>query len=54
MSALNKRESIERGPNNVPGRTRGVVIDASDPNGNTWYAAGVGGGLWKGIYNDKQ
>ena len=41
----------ERGPNDVPGRTRGVVVDAADASGNTWYAAGVGGGLWKGVYN---
>ena len=41
----------ERGPNDVPGRTRGVVVDAADATGNTWYAAGVGGGLWKGIYD---
>jgi len=50
-SAIPNVTFTERGPNNVPGRTRGVVIDASDPNDNTWYAAGVGGGLWKGIYN---
>ena len=37
----------ERGPFNVPGRTRAIVVDASDSNGNTWYAAGVGGGVWK-------
>ena len=29
----------------MPGRTRGVVVDAADATGNTWYAAGVGGGL---------
>ena len=27
------------------------VVDAADATGNTWYAAGVGGGLWKGIYD---
>ncbi|RED92625.1 T9SS type A sorting domain-containing protein [Marinoscillum furvescens] len=37
----------ERGPANVPGRTRGVIIDAEDPTGNTWYAGSVGGGVWK-------
>ena len=37
----------ERGPSNVPGRTRAVVVDAADPSGNTWYAASVGGGIWK-------
>ena len=37
----------ERGPNNVPGRTRAIVVDAADASGNTWYAAAVGGGVWK-------
>ena len=37
----------ERGPANVPGRTRGLVVDPDDPNKNTWYAASVGGGVWK-------
>jgi len=40
----------ERGPNNVPGRTRAIVVDAADATGNTWYAGAVGGGLWKGVY----
>ena len=38
---------IERGPYNVPGRTRGILVDAADPSGNTWIAGSVGGGLWK-------
>ncbi|MEM1359419.1 MAG: hypothetical protein AAGF89_14530, partial [Bacteroidota bacterium] len=37
----------ERGPNNVSGRTRDILIDAADPSGNTIYAGSVGGGLWK-------
>ena len=37
----------ERGPNNVSGRTRGVLVDAGDATGNTLFAGGVGGGLWK-------
>jgi hypothetical protein len=37
----------ERGPNNIGGRTRGLLVDAADGSGNTVYAAGVGGGLWK-------
>ncbi len=37
----------ERGPTNVPGRTRSIVVDAADNTGNTWYAAAVGGGVWK-------
>jgi len=37
----------ERGPNNVAGRTRAVFIDRRDATGNTIYAGGVGGGVWK-------
>ena len=38
---------IERGPFNSPGRTRGFVVDSSDPTGNTWLAGSTGGGVWK-------
>jgi hypothetical protein len=38
---------IERGPGNVPGRARGLVVDPGDPNKNTWYVGTVGGGIWK-------
>ncbi len=38
---------IERGPNNVGGRTRAVLFDKNDPSGNTVWAGGVSGGLWK-------
>ncbi|MCB0637796.1 MAG: hypothetical protein KDC54_14300, partial [Lewinella sp.] len=37
----------ERGPNNVGGRTRGLMFDANDPSGQTVWAAGVSGGLWR-------
>ena len=37
----------ERGPNNVGGRTRGILIDGNDPSGRTVWAAGVAGGLWR-------
>jgi hypothetical protein len=37
----------ERGPNNIGGRTRAMLVDRSDVTGNTVFAAGVGGGLWK-------
>ncbi len=37
----------ERGPANVPGRTRGLVVDPDDATRNTWFAASVGGGVWK-------
>ena len=38
----------ERGPDNVGGRTRAILIDnANDPTNNTVIAAGVSGGIWK-------
>lgn len=38
----------ERGPSNVGGRIRGLLVDPSDVTGNTIWAGSVGGGLWKG------
>lgn len=38
---------VERGPANVGGRTRALLVDAADPTGNTVWAGSVGGGLWK-------
>ena len=35
----------ERGPNNVPGRSRGIAIDPT--NSDRWFIGTVGGGLWK-------
>lgn len=37
----------ERGPYNVGGRTRSILIDQSDPSGNTLFAGSVSGGIWK-------
>jgi photosystem II stability/assembly factor-like uncharacterized protein len=37
----------ERGPGNVGGRTRAIMIDESDPNRNRIWAGGVSGGLWR-------
>jgi photosystem II stability/assembly factor-like uncharacterized protein len=37
----------ERGPSNVPGRTRGLIVDPADPNKNTWLAGSAAGGVWK-------
>lgn len=34
----------ERGPSNIPGRTRGIVVSPVDST--KWYAGSVGGGLW--------
>ena len=38
---------IERGPVNVPGRTRALIVDPDDSTNRTWYAGAVSGGLWK-------
>jgi photosystem II stability/assembly factor-like uncharacterized protein len=35
---------IERGPNNVPGRSRGIAVDPN--NSNRWFVGTVGGGVW--------
>jgi photosystem II stability/assembly factor-like uncharacterized protein len=35
---------IERGPNNVPGRSRGIAVDPN--NTNRWFVGTVGGGVW--------
>jgi hypothetical protein len=34
------------GPGNVGGRTRAILVDPTPP-GNTYYAGGVAGGVWK-------
>jgi subtilisin-like proprotein convertase family protein/photosystem II stability/assembly factor-like uncharacterized protein len=38
---------IDRGPNNVGGRTRVVLFDPNDANKKRVFAGGVSGGLWK-------
>lgn len=37
----------ERGPSNVSGRTRAIMVDPNDPSGHTIWAGGVAGGLWR-------
>lgn len=37
----------ERGPNNIGGRTRAIMVDPNDPTGKTVWAGSVSGGLWK-------
>lgn len=37
----------ERGPNNVGGRTRAIMIDKRDASGNTVFAGSVSGGIFK-------
>ncbi|KGL62829.1 glycoside hydrolase, GH74 family [Polaribacter sp. Hel1_85] len=38
---------INRGPNNVGGRTRALMFDPNDTTDNTVFAGSVSGGLWK-------
>jgi hypothetical protein len=38
---------MERGPKNVGGRTRTIMVDPNDSTGNTVFAASVSGGVWK-------
>jgi photosystem II stability/assembly factor-like uncharacterized protein len=38
---------IQRGPGNVGGRTRGLIVDPDDSTHLTWYAGAVSGGIWK-------
>jgi len=38
---------MQRGPANVGGRTRGLIIDPDDPTHQTWYAGAATGGIWK-------
>jgi hypothetical protein len=38
---------VARGPANVSGRSRAIVVDPGDTTHNTWFVATVGGGIWK-------
>lgn len=46
-SSFTKLNWIERGPGNVSGRTRALLIDIDDPSGNSWFVGSVSGGVWK-------
>src|SRR5258708_2042506 len=37
----------ERGPNNIGGRCRAILVDRSDASGNTVLVGSVSGGLWR-------
>ncbi|AFM06286.1 BNR/Asp-box repeat protein [Bernardetia litoralis DSM 6794] len=37
----------ERGPGNVAGRTRSILVDVRDTSNNTWFVGTAGGGIWK-------
>ena len=45
-SAIPGVEWIERGPNNVGGRTRALMFDPNDNTAKKLWAGAVGGGLW--------
>jgi hypothetical protein len=36
-----------RGPGNVGGRTRSILLDPDDSKGSTWFAGSASGGIWK-------
>lgn len=45
--ALSGVNWINRGPSNVGGRTRAIMVSPNDATGNTVFAGSVGGGIWK-------
>jgi photosystem II stability/assembly factor-like uncharacterized protein len=46
-SLTNVVEWTERGPGNVPGRTRSLYDVPGDPTNNTWLAGSATGGIWR-------
>jgi len=46
----NTNNWVERGPNNVGGRTRAIMFDPNDSTNKKVFAGGVSGGLW--VNND--
>ncbi|WP_346883182.1 PA domain-containing protein [uncultured Algibacter sp.] len=42
----NTNDWVERGPNNVGGRTRALMYDPNDPTNRRVFAGAVSGGLW--------
>ena len=46
-SNLQKARWIERGPSNVGGRTRTILVDLNDPTRQTLFSGGITGGLFK-------
>ncbi len=38
---------VQRGPGNIGGRTRSIIVDPTDVTQQTWYAGAVSGGIWK-------
>ena len=48
-TSSSKLNWVERGPGNVGGRTRAILVDPDDPGLETWWAGSVSGGLWKTV-----
>ncbi|UCH14841.1 MAG: T9SS type A sorting domain-containing protein [Bacteroidales bacterium] len=46
-STLDVYPWVQRGPGNVGGRTRGLIVDPDDNTNKTWYAGSASGGIWK-------
>lgn len=46
-SSSEETEWIHRGPRNVAGRTRSILVDKRDKTHNTWFSGAASGGLWK-------
>lgn len=46
-SAKAELQWMERGPANVGGRTRALIVDTDDNTHNTWFAGAATGGIWK-------
>ncbi|MEM9849803.1 MAG: hypothetical protein AAF847_18075, partial [Bacteroidota bacterium] len=44
---FDKARFRERGPKNIAGRTRTILVDRNDPSGKSMFVGGVTGGLWK-------
>lgn len=42
----NTNDWVERGPDNIGGRTRAIMYDPNDTSGTRVFAGGVSGGLW--------
>lgn len=40
---------VQRGPGNVGGRTRAIVLDPDDATNQTWFAGAASGGIWKTV-----
>ena len=40
----------DRGPYNVPGRVRSIIVDSKDISNKTWIIGGVGGGIYTVSY----